>query len=74
MQCNIDGKGRAIRVAYGTALIALAIALAWLWARASGSAWAWIVCAAMLAGGGFALFEGWAGWCVVRALGFRTRI
>jgi len=28
---------------------------------------------AMVAGGAFAIFEAKAGWCVVRALGFRTR-
>ena len=27
-----------------------------------------------LIGGGFAVFEGWAGWCAVRALGFKTKI
>jgi len=28
---------------------------------------------AMIIGGAFAIFEAKAGWCVVRALGFRTR-
>jgi hypothetical protein len=28
---------------------------------------------AMFIGGAFAIFEAKAGWCVVRALGFRTR-
>jgi len=27
----------------------------------------------MVIGGAFAIFEAKAGWCVVRALGFRTR-
>ena len=27
-----------------------------------------------LVGGGFMIFEGWAGWCAVRALGFKTPV
>jgi hypothetical protein len=74
LQCNIDSKGKAIRLVNGTALLAVGAALALLWAWPSGSVWAWIVCGAMWASGGFSIFEGWSGWCVVRALGFRTRI
>jgi hypothetical protein len=28
----------------------------------------------LTAAGAFGVFEGWAGWCVVRAMGFKTRI
>ena len=74
LQCNINAKGKAIRLAYGFALVIGGIVLAWLWAWPSGSAWAWVICGAAVGGGAFAVFEGWAGWCVVRALGFRTPV
>lgn len=74
MKCNIDTKGKAIRLVYGFALAIAGALLTWLWALGSASPLAWIVCLALLAGGAFAIFEGWSGWCVIRALGFRTPI
>jgi hypothetical protein len=71
MKCNIDAKGKAIRLAYGIALIVIGVVLALTWAR-TGSVIAWVVAALLFLGGAFAIFEGWAGWCVVRALGLRT--
>jgi hypothetical protein len=44
------------------------------WALPAGSALSWIVTVLVLAGGAFAVFEAWAGWCVVRAMGFKTRL
>ena len=76
LECNIDSKGRVLRLA------------AWLLAIIGGGI-AYLILmmdiipvpesigtlgvAAMLVGGAFAIFEAKAGWCVVRALGFRTR-
>ncbi|MGB0832487.1 MAG: hypothetical protein ACPGRV_01675 [Candidatus Thalassarchaeaceae archaeon] len=34
----------------------------------------WLVPASLIGGGSFAIFEGWSGWCVARALGFWTPI
>ena len=31
-----------------------------------------IVAIALLGSGAFMTFEGWSGWCVVRAMGFKT--
>ena len=32
----------------------------------------WIIPLGIIAGGAFSMFEGWAGWCVVRAIGIKT--
>ena len=72
MQCNIDRRGRIIRQIYGAALMAVAIVLLLTWARSSESVVPWIVTIAILLGGAFAFIEGLIGWCVIRAMGFRT--
>lgn len=73
MQCNIDAKGKALRLIYGLVMIAAAAALAGLLlADVLGAAWLWAVAAGLALMGGFAVFEARAGWCVVRAMGFKT--
>jgi hypothetical protein len=72
LTCNIDSKGRAARLVYGIVLLLIGAALIVFWARGSGSTLAWVVSAACVLGGAFAVFEARAGWCVVRAMGFRT--
>lgn len=72
LQCNIDAKGKVVRLIYGLLLILVAIGLAVFWAIPSGGAVAWIVVIAIFLGGAFAIFEARAGWCVVRAMGFKT--
>lgn len=72
MQCNIDQRGRTARIITGALTVIVGVGLivaavgGWLprW-----YAWAGIGC---LAGGGFSIFEGLKGWCVVRAMGFKT--
>jgi len=74
MQCNIDARGKAARLIYGIVMIALAVligALAWL--DVVGP-WGWAVAAGLFPFGAFSIYEGWAGWCVVRAMGFKTRM
>lgn len=72
LQCNIDSRGKVARLVYGIVLLAAGIALGVLWAWGSHSILRWVVSAACLAGGAFAVFEARAGWCVVRAMGFKT--
>ena len=74
MQCNIDRRGRALRTtmgivtdAVGTGLVAAAI-FGWL------PSWALYAGIAAMLGGAFMIFEGVNGWCVVRAMGFKTPI
>ena len=73
LQCNIDSRGRAVRLVYGLLLIAAGVVMLMWWALRAGSALAWVLTVAALAGGAFAVFEARAGWCVVRAMGFKTR-
>ena len=74
LTCNIDAKGKLVRLIYGAVLLIAGILLIALWAAGSGSLIAWIVSIAVALGGAFAIFESRAGWCVVRAMGFKTRI
>jgi hypothetical protein len=72
LQCNIDSRGRAARLIYGVVMVVAGLVMALLWAREAGSVWAWVVTVAIFAGGAFAIFEARAGWCAVRAMGFKT--
>jgi hypothetical protein len=72
LQCNIDSKGKAIRMVYGIVCVVVGIALMFLWARPAGGWVAWAVSLLLLLGGGFAIFESRAGWCAIRAMGFKT--
>lgn len=75
MECNIDAKGKAVRLILGLLNVAAAVALAVMLSTGALTAgWWWAVAAGAAAGGGVAVFEGWKGWCVVRALGFKTPI
>ncbi|MEO1236553.1 MAG: hypothetical protein AAFX76_07175 [Planctomycetota bacterium] len=72
MQCNIDARGKAIRLIGGLAHLGLAGLLVLLWALGVlGGLWLWVALAAAL-GGGFMVFEARAGWCAVRAMGLKT--
>ena len=72
LQCNIDSRGRAARLIYGLVLLAAGVAMLLLWAIPRGTTTSWVVTAAAILGGAFAVFEARAGWCVVRAMGFKT--
>lgn len=75
MECNIDARGKAVRLKMGMATVVVALILAGLaWFNVVGGTWMWIVAAVLGVMGSFAIFEGRAGWCVVRAMGFSTRI
>ena len=75
VQCNIDAKGRAVRLLSGILHCAVGLGLAVLAGVAYADRWwLWALSAALVAAGIYQVFEGWAGWCVVRAMGFKTRI
>jgi hypothetical protein len=74
LACNIDARGKAARFRSGLVLLAIAVVVSLAWALPTGSSTGWLVAAALAAIGGFALFEARAGWCLVRALGFKTRL
>jgi len=74
MQCNIDTRGRTARIITG--ILTAAVGGALVAARLAEALPGWALWAGIgtLAGGGFSIFEGIRGWCVVRALGFKTPI
>jgi hypothetical protein len=72
MPSRSPSRGRAARLIYGVVLVVAGLLMAVLWARGAGSVWAWALTIAVLAGGAFAIFEARAGWCAVRAMGFKT--
>lgn len=75
MQCNIDAKGKSVRLIGGFINVALGLVLVGLVAAGIWSGpIAWGCALALPLSGAFMIFEGWAGWCVVRAMGFKTRI
>ena len=75
MQCNIDAKGKAVRLVSGLVTAAVGVTLLVLaGVGVLAGVWPWAVGAAALAGGAFQVYEGWCGWCVVRAMGWRTPI
>jgi hypothetical protein len=72
-QCNIDARGKAIRMVYGIVLAIAGASLILFWAIPHGGWTAWTVSSLMLLGGVFGIYEARAGWCAVRAMGFKTR-
>jgi hypothetical protein len=74
LECNIDAAGKAARLRVGilacagglllAAITAVGIAPSVLWWGALGS----------IVGGSFAVWEARAGWCIVRAMGFKTPV
>jgi hypothetical protein len=73
LTCNIDALGKRARLLGGIVGVVIAAIVAGL-AFVTGIWWLWIVAAGLALGGGFAIFEARAGWCALRAMGFKTRI
>lgn len=75
MRCNIDHRGRRVRLVSGIILVLFGLGLLTSAAGgALGGVWPWAAGGAVLLGGGFQIFEARAGWCTLRAMGFRTKI
>jgi hypothetical protein len=55
-------------------LLAIGLALVIFWALPQHEILAWIVAGVCVLMGAFAIFEARAGWCVMRAMGFKTRM
>ncbi len=72
LTCNIDRRGRRIRLRFGIALLLAAMAYVFFtWPPAS---WEWTLGLIGACVGSFIVFEARVGWCVVRAMGLRTPI
>ena len=75
LQCNIGAKGKFIRLVSGSLGVLVGIVLSsFLFFSGAELSTVWIAPASLIGGGAFAIFEGWSGWCVARALGFWTPI
>ncbi len=74
MQCNIDARGKRVRLINGIVTLVVGIALLLAWAIPSQTVLAWALTITALVGGGFMVFEGRSGWCALRAMGFTTRM
>jgi hypothetical protein len=74
-ECNIEARGKAYRLKLGIMGVVVGSVLATVFYFA-GIDWGvlWLIPMVILGGGAFSIFEGWAGWCVVRAMGFRTSL
>jgi len=73
LECNIDERGKAARLVGGIAGVLFGLVLALLLATETLSfSLGWYAVAGAVFGGAFAIFEARAGWCVVRAMGFKT--
>ncbi len=73
MQCNIDARGRRARLISGILVLFVAIVvLALAYAAVLTAWWWWLIGALLLIAGAFQIFEARAGWCVMRAMGFKT--
>ena len=74
LTCNIDAKGKQVRFVMGIAEIIGAVLMAALWAWPANDWRPWTLTGVLFFFGVFALFEARAGWCVVRAMGFKTKV
>ena len=72
MQCNIDNRGRVARIITGLLTAVIGAGLIAAWPMGSAAPWGLWVGIGTILGGAFAIFEGVKGWCVVRAMGFKT--
>jgi hypothetical protein len=74
LTCNIDAKGKRLRLILGIIELAAALVLLFLWALPRGGWLPWTLSIGLICLGLFGIFEARAGWCVVRAMGIKTRI
>ena len=62
---NIGRTGRLVRAVVGLACLTTALIV---------HGYSWWVCGALVAVGGFALYEAARGWCLARACGVKTKL
>jgi hypothetical protein len=67
-QCNIDARGKRIRLINGLVSVAAGVVLLFLWSSILGR----VIEIALILSGAFMIFESATGWCVLRAMGWKT--
>ena len=74
-ECNIDARGKAARLRLGIiATLGGALLGATTFLGILPTTLGYIGADGSIAGGLFAIWEARMGWCVVRAMGFKTRV
>ena len=74
-ECNIDARGKAARLRMGMLGVAGGVLLGLT--TLTGilpTTIGYMMTAGSIGGGAFAMWEARMGWCVVRAMGFKTRL
>ncbi len=74
LACNIDQRGRSVRYRIGLVFLALGVVLFVGGSRLTSSDAPSFVAGGLALAGLFSLFEANRGWCLVRALGFKTKV
>ena len=72
--CNIDRRGRTLRLVLGAFLESIGILLGILWFLEWTPAWTLWPALGVWLSGIFVMIEALLGWCAVRAMGFRTPV
>jgi len=72
--CNIDQRGRKVRILLGACIESVGLLLGVLWFLGWTPAWTIWPAASIWVSGVFVIVEGAIGWCGVRAMGFKTPI
>ena len=74
LECNIDAAGKAARLRVGILACAGVLLLAAITAVGISPSVLWWGALGSIVGGSFAVWEARAGWCIVRAMGFKTPV
>jgi hypothetical protein len=75
LECNIDARGKAVRLKLGIRLGIISIILATLtFFEIIPVSLGWVLASSCFVGGAFTIWEARMGWCAVRAMGFKTKI
>jgi hypothetical protein len=72
LACNINRRGRGLRIVSGAIFVVGAIVFPL--AEWPPAWWGWVIAAVLLLIGIFHIVEGAIGWCAMRAMGFRTPV
>jgi hypothetical protein len=72
-QCNINSRGKGVRLISGLIFVIMSGVLLILAVMGGvDGSWPWITAFVLLVIGGFSMYEGWSGWCALRAMGVKT--
>ncbi len=72
LTCNIDRAGRWARGLSGVLFLLIAAIILMRWIDIGNAGLRWTVGIVAAAFGAFQIFEALVGWCITRAMGFKT--